>query len=511
MNIRKIAVLLAVAGGAFHTPLAAQAPPTITSAQLPQYFPTTPDSTWDYVLAKPETTTTVSNSIWRTDDGGRTWLAIPVNVSGALRGIAFRDSMNGLVVGNGGVILRTTDGGATWRRDSTGVTTTLNAVALGSTFTLAGDLVDGAFAVGNDGIILRNIGTASNTWTRVGSNLTNQDLHGVNFLRQNGFVVGNNRTILRTTTGAMTWTKPDTGASLINYRSVDFLGGAVFAVGDSGVISSRPTISGSGTWKQIFAAPERPRLNSLALGGREFGWAVGQQGITLQTTNAGTKWASIKSGTANDLHSVFMGTGFPGGNQNQVWVAGRNRTIRLSTDGGLNWAAPSTQPATAKDLFGIAFITPKRGFAVGSAETISTVGTSLGEVHITKKVVSRGTQKPRFLEITHRKLATKADYAYCTVNLTAGTAGEVTLLYESDNSPMTILKANATTWFSSPDRLYRFTLEATNAIVETPAGRFTNCLRVRRELNRPCPPPPDYVFFAPNKGIVKFDQFVLCR
>lgn len=58
-----------------------------------------------------------SGEIFKTTDGGTTWVKQNSGVTTALRGIAFFDAQNGWAAGAFGAVLRTTDGGTTWKVD----------------------------------------------------------------------------------------------------------------------------------------------------------------------------------------------------------------------------------------------------------------------------------------------------------------------------------------------------------------------------------------------------------
>jgi len=56
-----------------------------------------------------------NGTVFRTDDGGRTWLAQASGTSEYLHRVRFEDAAVGWIFGGQGTVLRTTDGGATWR------------------------------------------------------------------------------------------------------------------------------------------------------------------------------------------------------------------------------------------------------------------------------------------------------------------------------------------------------------------------------------------------------------
>jgi photosystem II stability/assembly factor-like uncharacterized protein len=63
------------------------------------------------------------------------------------------------------------------------------------------------------------------------------------------------------------------------------------------------------------------------------GWAVGNYGLILKTTNGGSSWSSQTSGTNNALHGVFFLSNQTG------YAVGDMKTILKTTNGGTNWIA----------------------------------------------------------------------------------------------------------------------------------------------------------------------------
>ena len=78
------------------------------------------------------------------------------------------------------------------------------------------------------------------------------------------------------------------------------------------------------------------------------GYAVGNSGTILKTTDGGANWVAQTSGTANicsDVHfPVDATTGY---------AVGSSGTILKTTDGGANWVAQTS--GTANSLLGVHF------------------------------------------------------------------------------------------------------------------------------------------------------------
>jgi photosystem II stability/assembly factor-like uncharacterized protein len=133
--------------------------------------------------------------IFRTTDGGSTWLYSLSGTSANLSEIFFTDALQGFVIGNNGTILKTTDGGISWALKNSTTTENLNSIWFS-------DQKKGTIC-GNNGIILRTL-DAGETWISQISG-TAISLDGVCFKDDStGFISGNN-IILKTTNGGAGW------------------------------------------------------------------------------------------------------------------------------------------------------------------------------------------------------------------------------------------------------------------------------------------------------------------
>src|ERR1700747_1709614 len=72
-------------------------------------------------------------------------------------------------------------------------------------------------------------------------------------------------------------------------------------------------------------------LNGAYLLDSGVGFAVGDAGTILKTTDAGTTWSPLTSGTTNALHAVYFFDGTQG------VAVGEQGLILRTTDGGAGW------------------------------------------------------------------------------------------------------------------------------------------------------------------------------
>lgn len=93
------------------------------------------------------------------------------------------------------------------------------------------------------------------------------------------------------------------------------------------------------------------------------GWAVGDGGTMLRTTNAGAGWLRVSVPTTFDLNGVWF-TGDADG-----WAVGNGGVVLRTTDGGVSWRR-LTNVTAGVALHDVCFTSPTTGFAVGANGTV---------------------------------------------------------------------------------------------------------------------------------------------
>ncbi|MHB1711955.1 MAG: WD40/YVTN/BNR-like repeat-containing protein, partial [Acidimicrobiales bacterium] len=128
------------------------------------------------------------------------------------------------------------------------------------------------------------------------------------------------------------------------------------------------------------AAASGPTLHAVSFSptgtGTGTGWAVGDSGTILATTNKGSAWSPETSTTTQNLLAVTFADATHG------WAVGEGGTILATTDGGKTWSAQTNNVSgTAKFcnpvpncnyLQGVAFSDDLHGIIVGTWETVLT-------------------------------------------------------------------------------------------------------------------------------------------
>ncbi len=236
-----------------------------------------------------------SNEIFRSTDKGLTFTAVAT--ASVTQSLHMRNTSDGWAVGlaKGS---STTDGGVTWSNPNTTIGGTLYDVYFPSSLI--------GYAVGNSGYV-RRTSDGGTSWTTMTQPL-NASILSVAFPDSSnpntGYVAISNAitTIYKTTDGGTTWnynTLPGITSSMNCLKFIDANTG--FAAGGNGEIFAYK----SGTWTKQ-TSPVTTSLNGISFTSDGLnGWAVGDGGVMLHTTDGGTIWTQVGVGlTTQNLKNV---------------------------------------------------------------------------------------------------------------------------------------------------------------------------------------------------------------
>jgi photosystem II stability/assembly factor-like uncharacterized protein len=109
------------------------------------------------------------------------------------------------------------------------------------------------------------------------------------------------------------------------------------------------------------------------------GFAVGELGTMVTTTNAGDQWVTRASGASAELTSVWFSDARTG------WAVGKGGVLVRSTDGGLNWSLQPGLLNTAWNLECVRFVDAQHGWIVGGTGNAFVAHTSNGGATWTTK------------------------------------------------------------------------------------------------------------------------------
>lgn len=129
-------------------------------------------------------------------------------------------------------------------------------------------------------------------------------------------------------------------------------------------------LSDTSTVAVIFQSGWYPQVSNLSTdlnavffqSNRRTGWAVGNGGRIIATTDAGMTWSSQVSNTSFNLNAVFFT------NVDSGWVAGTGGILLHTVNGGKLWTQVTSN--AAENLMDMWFATPDTGWVVGSSGVI---------------------------------------------------------------------------------------------------------------------------------------------
>lgn len=243
--------------------------------------------------------------------------------------ISFRNDSSGFIVGLGGLMFETVDYGKTWIPKLSGTTENL--------FNVFFNGPDNGYVIGDDATILRSTDGGAN-WTSISNPGTyfafgGPELRAIDFLDlQNGIVGGDGYTFT-TTDGGVTWSISTNDLDKISFATET----RGFAVGLNGAFLE--TKDGGSTWSNV------PHVGIESLHDVHFvdanrGYIVGSDQI-FTTIDGGDNWTKQSLFTSKQAYCVVQPKA------NVVLVSGSSGLMKRSTDNGNNFV---TLPDLGVDL-----------------------------------------------------------------------------------------------------------------------------------------------------------------
>ncbi|HTW90288.1 MAG TPA: YCF48-related protein, partial [bacterium] len=292
-------------------------------------------------------------SVYKTTDGGATWVFQNPSTMMGLKAVFFTDDNIGVAVGDVGAIVKTTDGGTTWTKVTSPVTDPLTYVAFpskGQTGWI------GAASTGQAYVLKSTDG--GSTWTKItvghqldvstGASFTT-DVHGVVFGLA-GTVLGtiDGNTFTNQTSGAPNATLSGAAFSPTNSSKGYLIGKDLTS--NLGII--RFTSTFGPTWDTLVRAPfVSGGFHGICMPFDTLAFISGDSGFIAATESDTDFWRTLDTVTTNSINALT----FPHGGDTGYAVGG-NGTILKTTDAGRPWA-----PGVAE---GKAPVVPRAGLRV---------------------------------------------------------------------------------------------------------------------------------------------------
>jgi photosystem II stability/assembly factor-like uncharacterized protein len=277
-------------------------------------------------------------NVYKTSDGGENWTLIYHEENGAdITGVAFRDALNGFIIGSGGLLLITTNGGTTWDR------TTLDPdeYFTGIFFTTP----DSGFILSSNGSIL-NTSDGGETWNPQVSGVT-YGLGGRYFASsQVGYVSGEYGILLKTMDGGASWNLIQPADSLFSLYSFSGIGydtlimiGAVDQGWNYDLRFVRSTDGGL-NWSDIPYDEEDQWPGNLTCLPDGTCYAGGSRGLILKSANAGEIWTTLSSLiTPNFISDIDFPSAETGYASMHNYEVVHDIKVLKTIDGGDSWFA----------------------------------------------------------------------------------------------------------------------------------------------------------------------------
>jgi photosystem II stability/assembly factor-like uncharacterized protein len=121
-------------------------------------------------------------------------------------------------------------------------------------------------------------------------------------------------------------------------------------------------LQSTGIWTEVHPLIPRVAYFGVHFTNKDTGWAVGEGGAIIKTTNGGGKWKWFESGVENTLKTVYSIN-----NGQRVIAAGDGGIILISENGGEKWNTLSS--GTAENIWNMQMITEDIGWMVGEGST----------------------------------------------------------------------------------------------------------------------------------------------
>lgn len=256
-----------------------------------------------------------SSGILKTTNGGELWLSVLHSDSGGYTALHFIDPNTGWAVG-GPRIAKTTDGGASWIPQSTDSSWGLRTVFFVNEAT--------GWVAGEFNRIFKTT-DGGDTWiSQHPLVLPPWDIRSIRFTDTlRGWAAGGGGWLFRTTDAGTSWEIQlhPLDSAFSSLKSIFFLDATHGWIAGPGVLK---TTNGGDTWFKSSDTEGDDIFFTDTLDG----WMTQDEGYVVHTSDGGTTWDRVHTGTTRDLGSVFFTDRYTG------YFTGRYGTILKTTTGG---------------------------------------------------------------------------------------------------------------------------------------------------------------------------------
>ncbi|HRP01921.1 MAG TPA: YCF48-related protein [Candidatus Kapabacteria bacterium] len=286
-------------------------------------------------------------TIFKTTNGGNSWVSQNSQVFENLNYVSFPNLNIGYVAGNKGTILKTSNGGSTWNKLTAFTSKNIQNITFLN--------LNKGFAIGDSGVFYKTT-NGGNNWTAIDLS-TKQNLRDIKFVNSTtAFLVADSGLIYKSNDGGNNWTKKAT-ANISNLFSINFYNSSIgIACGEKGVLLK--TTNGGESWEnQLVDKLGNVNLSSIRfINDNDAYIDLSPDTLYLKSTNGGNSWFYQSIGIrVNKLFFI---------NSNIGWAVGDSGKIIKTTDGGISWKSKPSN--TTVNLVNLSFISQDRGWATGN-------------------------------------------------------------------------------------------------------------------------------------------------
>ena len=310
-----------------------------------------------------------NSTILHTTDGGTTWVTQSVPFGADAIEIRFADSQNGWAVGALRTILHTTNGGQTWTLLLGGVFEEPNNRYPFEALDVANATTGVAMGGGNS-IFTTTNGTR---WLSRGNGSGTRPFRFARTDANHLWSANNNSEVLYTTNGGKKWERSiiqlqldcDTcsNAADIAFLDDNMEGWAVI----NGLFTSTSwvwhSLDGGKTWQSLHVTNTGPLTGIAIVDAQTLVAVSGTSDLIFRSTNAGASWAAVPHPPGG---TWFGAVRFVPGTQTG-WAVGEGGKILKSTDGGATWTL-QRDASHQNNLLDVSFADVNNGWAVGGEQ-----------------------------------------------------------------------------------------------------------------------------------------------
>jgi photosystem II stability/assembly factor-like uncharacterized protein/sugar lactone lactonase YvrE len=271
-------------------------------------------------------------SILRTLDGGRTWTvqSPPQEDPARTRWVdqmQFLDPRHGWVLLDGGSFYQTSDGGENWERIETQPGKTSPSFGKPGLAAFAMISPQVGFALTAEESLLLRTTDGWRTWETHRIRRWRASLDKLTFLDANRGWAAGRESIYTTNDGGRTWRYLAKAPG----HTLQFLSETDWWALEYDTRRLVRTRDGGQTW-QICGVTDPPiRIDAFAFRTPDMGWAAGQAGFMLRTTDGCMTWETVHTSAIANFNAVHFVDARIG------WVVGEADTVVKTVDGGQTW------------------------------------------------------------------------------------------------------------------------------------------------------------------------------